>query len=175
MNRAIFFDRDGVLNVSEVRGGRPYAPKRLEDFVLAPGAVEVVSELKQAGFLTIVVTNQKDVGAGITDMSVVDAMHDRLRSAMPLDAIEVCTCVDECPCYKPNIGMLTKAAEEFSIDLTRSYMIGDRWRDVGAGKKAGCTTLFIDWGYDETLQDTPDHIVYSLQQAGSLIKELETR
>jgi D-glycero-D-manno-heptose 1,7-bisphosphate phosphatase len=158
-----------VLNQSEVRGGRPYAPRALEDFRILPGAAEAVARLKAAGFRTIVVTNQKDVGAGLVAADVVEAMHEKLRAAMPLDAIHVCTCTDECPCYKPNPGMLLEAAEAFGIDLARSYMVGDRWRDIGAGARAGCRTIFIDRGYDEALRDVPDHRAADIAEAAALI------
>lgn len=170
-DRAVFLDRDGVLNQSEVRGGRPFAPRELEDFRLLPGATEAVVRLKEAGFRTIVVTNQKDVGEGLVAMEIVEAMHERLRAAMPLDAIYVCTCIDECACYKPNPGMLLEAAKEFGIDLAASYMVGDRWRDIGAGVRAGCRTIFIDRGYDEALRDAPDHRARDLGEAATLILE----
>lgn len=175
MARAVFLDRDGVLNLSEVRDGRPYAPTRLEDFVVAPGAPEAVAALHAAGLKTIVVTNQKDVGAGVTALSTVEAMHDLLRAAMPLDGIKVCTCVDECPCYKPNIGMFEEASAEFGLDLSASYMVGDRWRDVSAGIRAGCTTVFIDLGYSESLRDQPHHQVSRIGEACDLILQLERR
>lgn len=171
--RAVFLDRDGVLNRSEIREGRPYAPRRLEDFHIENHAGECIRRLRDMGFLTIVVTNQKDVEAGLTDKGVVDAMHVKLREAVPLDAIKMCTCLDECPCYKPNPGMLLEAAEEFDIDLTASYMIGDRWRDVGAGKRAGCTTVFIDYNYDEELRDRPDITVADLPGAVAEIEKAE--
>jgi D-glycero-D-manno-heptose 1,7-bisphosphate phosphatase len=154
--RAAFLDRDGVLTRSHVRGGRPFAPRRLEDFDLLPGAAAAVSALRDAGFLTIVVTNQKDVGAGLLQEDTLDEMHRILRQSMELDAIYVCTCVDECPCYKPNPGMLLEAAQAFEIDLANSYMIGDRWRDISAGRRAGVRTVFIDLGYSEALPDPPN-------------------
>lgn len=167
--RAVFLDRDGVLNESEVRGGRPYAPTRLADFRLLPGVPEAVASLRAAGYRAIVVTNQKDVGAGITERAIVDAMHARLEAAVALDAIYVCTCTDECACYKPNPGMLLEAAERFDLDLSACIMIGDRWRDVEAGHNAGTRTVFIDRGYDESLRRPADHTVADLPAAARLI------
>jgi len=163
--RAVFLDRDGVLNRAIVRDGRPYAPRRLEDFIILPEAPGAVSRLKLAGYLTIVVTNQKDVGAGLVAMEVVESMHDALRAAMPIDDVRVCTCVDECPCYKPNPGMLVDAAKDWNIDLAASVMIGDRWRDVVAGRNAGCRTIFIDRGYAESLPFGPDLVVPNIADA----------
>lgn len=164
-SRAAFLDRDGVLNRAIVRDGRPYAPRTLQDFAILPEAPEAVARLKRAGYLTIIVTNQKDVGAGLVAMEVVESMHRVLRAAMPIDDIRVCTCVDECPCYKPNPGMLVDAAKDWNVDLSTSVMIGDRWRDVGAGRNAGCRTILIDRGYSEALRFAPDLTVANIADA----------
>lgn len=165
MIRAAFLDRDGVLNRAIVRDGHPYAPRRLEDFVILPEAPAAVRRLKDAGYLIIVATNQKDVGEGLLARDTLDAMHVRLRDTVAVDDILVCTCVDECPCYKPNPGMLLEAAQNWDIDLSASVMIGDRWRDVGAGHNAGCRTIFIDRGYAESLRHTPDLVATDLADA----------
>ena len=165
MARAAFLDRDGVLNRAIVRDGRPYAPHNLDDFIILPEAPAAVRRLKAAGYLVIVATNQKDVGAGLMSRDMLDAMHARLSEAVPVDDILVCTCIDECPCYKPNPGMLLDAARDWSIDLSASVMIGDRWRDIGAGRNAGCRTIFIDRGYAEALRDTPDMVATDLADA----------
>lgn len=167
--RAVFLDRDGVLNRPLIRDGRSFAPRRLEDFEIYEDAPAAVDRLRKAGFLTVLVTNQKDIGAGLVEAATVDAMHARLRTRVALDALKMCTCVDECPCYKPRPGMLLEAAEELGIDLSASVMIGDRWRDVGAGRAAGCTTVFIDRGYDEPLREIPDMTVGSLNEAADWI------
>jgi D-glycero-D-manno-heptose 1,7-bisphosphate phosphatase len=163
--RAAFLDRDGVLNRAIVRDGRPYAPRSLEDFVIRPEAPQAVARLKAAGYLIVVTTNQKDVGEGLVSRETLDAMHARLAQAVAVDDIRVCTCIDECPCYKPNPGMLLEAARDWNIDLSASVMIGDRWRDVGAGRNAGCLTVFIDRGYSESLRHTPDLTATDLADA----------
>lgn len=163
--RAAFLDRDGVLNRSIVRDGRPYAPQRLEDFDILPEAAGAVARLKAAGYVVIVATNQKDIETGKTKRETLDAMHDRLRAAVAVDDIRVCTCIDECPCYKPNPGMLLEAARDWNIDLSASVMIGDRWRDIGAGRNAGCVTVFIDRGYAEDTRFTPDLTATDLADA----------
>lgn len=175
MIRAAFLDRDGVLNQAIVRDGRPYAPRRLEDFRILPEAPDAMRRLRDAGYLLIVATNQKDVGEGLLARETLEAMHARLRDAMPVDDIRVCTCVDECACYKPNPGMLLDAARDWNIDLSASVMIGDRWRDVGAGRNAGCRTVFIDRGYAETLRHTPDMVATDLADAvDKLLDSLST-
>ena len=163
--RAVFLDRDGVINRSDVRDGRPFAPLRVEEFDILPGVVEAVAALKAAGFLVIVTTNQKDIGEGLASMDVLEAMHDKLRAEVDVDDICVCLCGDHCRRYKPNPGMLLDAARQWNIDLAASIMVGDRWRDVDAGKAADCLTYFIDCGYAESLNHAPDHTVSDLPGA----------
>ena len=147
-DRAVFLDRDGVLNANVERDGRAVAPVRLEDFRLLPGVGDAVRRLKAAGFQVVVVTNQPDIGTGRTAREIVDAMHTELRRHVPVDDIRICTHVDAdgCGCRKPRPGMLLEAAAERGIVLGRSYMVGDRWRDVGAGNTAGCTTILVGAG-----------------------------
>ena len=134
---------------------------------------ESMRRLKEGGFLLIVATNQPDVARGVQRREVVEAMHRRLSTELPIDDIKVCYELDgpACTCYKPKPGMLLEAARERDIDLIRSYMVGDRWRDVGAGKAAGCFTIFIDRGYSEPLTDTPDAVCTDLAAATAVILE----
>jgi len=174
---AVFLDRDGVLVVPEFRDGRSFAPRNLANYAFYPDAAAAVAALKSAGFLTVVVTNQPDIGAGLIAAETVEEMHRRLKAAMPLDAIRVCphTREDKCDCRKPAPGLLISAAEELGIDLARSYMVGDRASDVEAGKAAGCRTLFIDLGY--TAEPRPreaDWTIGSIGAAAELIQEFET-
>ena len=172
--RAVFLDRDGVINRCEVRGGKPYAPRRLQDFRLLPGVGAAVRALKDAGFLIIVVTNQPDIGNGLVDGSVVDAMHDRLRRKLPVDEIKVCPHRQDakCACRKPRPGMLLEAAKYWRINARRSFLVGDRWGDIIAGQALGCYTVFIDRGYAEPRQATPDGYASSLPAAARLILSL---
>lgn len=168
---AIFLDRDGVLNRAVVRGGKPYPPQTLEEFEILSGVEAASHRLKGEGFLLIVVTNQPDVAKGTQRRDVVEAMHDVLRSRLPVDAIRVCWCLEgpDCECYKPKPGLLLDAAREFDLDLSRSFMVGDRWRDVGAGAAAGCFTIFLDRGYAEPLVARPDSTCRSLEEATGVI------
>jgi D-glycero-D-manno-heptose 1,7-bisphosphate phosphatase len=174
LRRAVFLDRDGVINRCEVRNGKPYAPRRLRDFRLLPGVAAAVRELKNAGLLVIVVTNQPDIGNGLTDSAVVEAMHDKLRRAMPIDGVMMCPHRQDagCNCRKPKPGMLLSAAKQWRIDLKKSFMVGDRWGDVVAGQAAGCYTLFINRGYKEPRLTTPDNHAKSLISATRLILSL---
>lgn len=171
MRRAVFLDRDGVINRSEVRGGKPYAPTALEDFEILPGVPDALQRLRDAGFLNIVVTNQPDLATGKQTPAGLDAMHSRLLGMLAIDAIRVCPHVDAagCACRKPAPGLLLDAAREFGIDLAASYMVGDRWRDVEAGQRAGCACLFVDYGYAEKRPENPYIAVKSLAGAAEQI------
>lgn len=168
---AVFLDRDGVLNNSVVRGGKPYPPQTLDELEVMPGAAQAVSQLKAAGFVTVIVTNQPDVAKGKQTRELVDAINHRVMSETGVDYLYVCWCVegDDCDCYKPKPGMLIDAARDHGLDLAQSYMVGDRWRDVGAGQNAGCKTLFIEWGYDEKLSFQPDIVVDDVAEAAQYI------
>lgn len=175
MRRAVFLDRDGVISRSEVRDGKPYAPRRLEDFRLLPGVPKAVAALKRAGFLVVVVTNQPDIGNGLVAASMVQAMHARLRLRVPVDEIRVCPHRQGagCSCRKPKPGMLRAAAKRWNIDLQNSYMVGDRGSDIVAGKAAGCYTLLINRHYSEPLPSRPDRTVSSLPAAVRIILSRE--
>jgi D-glycero-D-manno-heptose 1,7-bisphosphate phosphatase len=171
LNRAVFLDRDGVITRAYVRDGKPFAPTTLEQFQLLPGVVNAIAALKNAGFRVIVVTNQPDVGAGIVAREVVEAMNARIRQECRVDDVRVCyhTEADGCACRKPRPGLLVDAARDWSVDLRRSYMVGDRWRDIGAGLAAGCRTVWIDCHYAETNAENPDIVVKSLAEASQRI------
>ncbi len=171
LRRAVFLDRDGVLNRAVVRDGKPYPPTDLKSFEILPEVGPALAALKSAGFLLIVATNQPDVARGVQTLSTVESMHDILRQSLPLDGI--CACYEEdgpdCTCYKPKPGLLLDAASKLNVNLRASYMVGDRWRDVGAGVAAGCTTIFIDRHYAEDLRDTPDISCGNLAEAAAAI------
>ena len=169
----VFLDRDGVLLQSEERDGKAYAIRNADDMVLLPGVVEAVQALKRAGLVSVVVTNQPDVGAGLVPTSVVEAIHARLGGLLPLDDVRVCyhTDADACDCRKPRPGMLLAAARRWDIDLANSFLVGDRWRDVDAGRAVGCTTFWIDRGYDEPGGGHADFTVASLAEAAAIILE----
>ena len=177
--RAVFLDRDGVLNPPVVRDGHPFPPGTVEEFELYPGVAEKCAELKAAGFVLIVVSNQPDVGRGTQKREIVEAMHDKLRRTVPaLDAIEVCYHAgarhgDPCDCRKPKPGLLRRAAASHNLDLKRSFFIGDRWRDVHCAHAAGCRAIFIDHGYEEPLRHKPDLIVPAFPDAVAYILQTD--
>lgn len=175
---AVFLDRDGVLNESFVGAdGVPRPPAGLAEFVLVEGAAEACRRLGGFGFLRIVVTNQPDVARGAQTREAVEAIHQRLREGVQVDDIRVCyhDDIDLCDCRKPAPGLLMSAAEDWGIDLTASFMIGDRWRDVEAGQRAGCTTILVRTRHAQPLTVEPTVRVDSLAGAVEWVLERVTR
>jgi D-glycero-D-manno-heptose 1,7-bisphosphate phosphatase len=170
---AAFLDRDGVLNRATVRNKKPYPPATLAELEVLPDAPAALRALGKAGLLLIGITNQPDVARGTQRREVVESINAALRAALPLDDLLVCYHDDRdgCACRKPRPGMLLEAAARHGIDLGASFMIGDRWRDVEAGRRAGCTAILIDRDYAETELDgcSPDHTVRSLADASAWI------
>jgi D-glycero-D-manno-heptose 1,7-bisphosphate phosphatase len=174
MKPAVFFDRDGVLNLAVIREGRPYPPADASSTIMLPGAGDLLSGLKHAGFLLICVTNQPDVARGIRSMSDVEAVHCKVREHLPLDDLFMCPHDDgdDCLCRKPKPGRLLEAGRKWGLDLRRSWMVGDRAGDIAAGKAAGCRTIFLDCGYAEAKPDPPaDYSCRNLSEAVSFIKK----
>jgi D-glycero-D-manno-heptose 1,7-bisphosphate phosphatase len=171
--RAVFLDRDGVLNRAFVSDGKPNPPASLDEFSILPDAQACLEELKQKGFSLIVVTNQPDVARGRQSISIIEEMHGRLCRSLPVDEVLVCYHdeADDCACRKPRPGLLLEAQRKHELDLSRSFLIGDRWKDVDAGNAAGCKTAFIDYQYRERGPATePSVRVASLRAAVDWIK-----
>ena len=154
--RAVFLDRDGVINRAIVQNGQPFSPASVGEIALLPDVYEACELLKKNGFHLVVVTNQPEVARGTVDQKNVEKIHQRMSESLPIDRIEVCyDCDDSSEFRKPNPGMLKRAARDLDVDLECSFMVGDRWRDVDCGHAAGCQTIFIDHGYAERLRKTP--------------------
>lgn len=171
MRPAVFLDRDGVLVETEIRRGKPFAPRSLAEFTVFADAKAHCDRLKQAGFILVVVSNQPDVGNGLVARSVVEAMNEKLRAELPLDAVKICYHSQDkgCACRKPAPGLLLEAAKELILDPAASFMIGDRWLDIVAGKNAGCHTILIDRDYAEKEKTRPDATVRSLGEAVDVV------
>jgi D-glycero-D-manno-heptose 1,7-bisphosphate phosphatase len=169
--KAAFLDRDGVLNRPLVRAGRPYPPRKLEELEILPGAVEACARLRRASLTLIVVTNQPDIARGSTTLAEVQAINAALRERLDVDDVRVCPHddSDHCGCRKPAPGLLLDAARDHHIDLSRSFMVGDRWRDIEAGRRAGCRTILIEYGWNERRAEDPDTTVTDLAEAAEWI------
>jgi D-glycero-D-manno-heptose 1,7-bisphosphate phosphatase len=173
--RAVFLDRDGVINKPVIVDGRPHPPAKVEEFELYEDVPSAYAQLEAAGFLLVVVTNQPDVARGRQTRAAVEAMHRKMFDTLPrLSHLEVCWHAgdhwgDPCVCRKPQPGMVLRAAEALNIELSESFLIGDRWRDIDCGHEAGCRTVFIDRNYSESLKKNPDWIVNSFSEAVKVI------
>ena len=169
--RAVFLDRDGVLNAGVVREGKPHPPASVSEVEILPGVPEACRDLARAGLLLIGATNQPDVARGNQLRDEVLRINQLLLSRLPL--LEIRTCfhdnADGCACRKPKPGLLLDAAREHGIDLARSFMVGDRWTDVAAGQAAGCLTFLIAAPYNERDRCAPDHDVADLPDAAQRI------
>src|SRR5664279_1004579 len=176
--RAVFLDRDGVINKPVVRDGRPYPPAEVKDFELYDDVVAGCVRLDAAGYLLVVVTNQPDMARGKQTRAVVEEMHRTMRDALPQIArVEVCWHAgpsrgEPCDCHKPEPGMVWRAAEALGVDLAQSFLVGDRWRDVDCGHRAGCRTILIDRDYSEELRQPPNWTVTSFCQAVETILQV---
>lgn len=171
MNRAVFLDRDGVLIKTNVINGKPFAIRALSELQIFNEALSQLNRLKQINFLLIVVTNQPDIKMGLTSMKTQKSINNKLIEHLPIDLIKICAELEE-ECsgnYKPQPGMLLEASEELNIDLKNSYIIGDRWRDIGAGYNAGTKTILIDYKYSEKLIYEPDFYAHNLSEAVDVI------
>ena len=142
----VFFDRDGIVN-------RPPGPGRyvekVEDFHLLPEFIEALRVVKEKGYKAVVITNQRGVALGKMSLQTVQAIHDRMHEMLKthrvaLDGVYFCPHDHgQCTCRKPQPGMLIQAAGDLGLDMARSWMIGDDERDVEAGRRAGCHTVFV--------------------------------
>jgi D-glycero-D-manno-heptose 1,7-bisphosphate phosphatase len=170
---AIFLDRDGVLNEVHLRDdGTPLPPPSVEEMRLIPGVEAACDRLHELGYVLVVVTNQPDIARGVQTREAVDQMHDFLRERLPLDEVVVCPHddADDCPCRKPRPGMILDAAERLGLDLSRSFCVGDRWRDVEAALRAGVQAVYVDRHYGERPAEGAHAVVASLQDAVPFIE-----
>jgi len=170
--RAVFLDRDGVLNVE---AGYIVCPGDLQ---LLPRAADAVARLTRSGWEAVVYTNQACVGRGLVTLETMDAIHRRLQAEIclaggALAAIYACTHHpdDDCECRKPRPGLLLNAAQDLSLDLTRCWAVGDSPRDIAAAHQAGCRTILVLSGhtreYDADIfpAPQPDHVFPDLNDA----------
>jgi len=166
-NKAVFLDRDGVINKPMIKNGKSYAPRLLKYFKIFPKVKSDVKKLKDKGFKVFVITNQPDIGNKLIKKKTLNEMHSFLKTKVPLDKIYFCphTKNERCQCRKPKPGMIIKASNESKIDLKESYVVGDRKIDIDAGIKAGCKTIFVNHNYYEKKPTKQEKNVKSLHAA----------
>ena len=171
MNKAIFIDRDGVINQLVSRDGGKYSPRLVTDFQIFPYVPDAIKQIRETGYLVVVVTNQPDISRGLLKPNVLDEMHQLLRALCQVDAIYVCPHddSDNCMCRKPLPGMLLQAALDLSIDLETSWIIGDRTSDIDAGLAAGVKTVFVTSGQDGVRPTGVLHSAEDLERATDFI------
>jgi transaldolase len=170
---AVFLDRDGVINRAIVRSNKPFPPMSVAEVEVLPGVPEALARLRAAGYALVVVTNQPDIARGKQTREGVQAIHDYLATLIDVDEFRVCfhDDADGCSCRKPKPGLLTAAPAHA---LERSIVVGDRWRDIEAGRRAGCrAAVFIDYEYDDPRPVDADTHVRSLAEAADWILKLE--
>lgn len=171
--RTVFFDRDGTLNEAIVIAGKPYPPASVEQTRLLPGAAECVAAIKRMGFRVAIATNQPDATTGKTPRATIEAINAYVAAACGIEDVWTCWHVDAdgCDCRKPKPGLLFAAAREGDLDLSRSVMVGDRWRDIEAGRAASCTTILLGAGYAER-PVKPDHFAATLADVARIVAAL---
>jgi len=171
-NRAIFLDRDGVINEVVIENSKPASPRKLEEFRLILDIEKPLQHFRESGFLNIVITNQPDVARGLLSLEVLEKMNRHIKESLPIDDILFCPHDDNdmCLCRKPNPGLIISAAKTWGIDLSKSYFIGDTWRDMEAGKKVGCKTVLLNKSYNNDTHSGYDFKINSLNEVVCLLK-----
>jgi D-glycero-D-manno-heptose 1,7-bisphosphate phosphatase len=171
--RAIFLDRDGVINQAIVRNGKAYPPASIEEVVITDGALEGLTSLKNSGYVLLVATNQPDVARGKLTREIVEEINAYLMEQLPLDRIYTCyhDDADRCECRKPLPGLILRGALEWGVDPSQSFLIGDRYKDIEAGRISGCTTILIGGSYSEAATTKPDYVVKDLITAVKIIEK----
>lgn len=171
MKQAVFIDRDGVVNKSIIRNGKPFSPRNMNQLEILAGVRESVELLKKKGFEVVVVTNQPDVVRGLISLTLVSEMHQFIKHSTGINHFYLCCHdnKDNCYCRKPKPGMLLEAASDLDLVLTKSFLVGDRWKDILAGQQVGCHCFFIDYHYSEPKPVPPFRSVKSLLEAANFI------
>jgi D-glycero-D-manno-heptose 1,7-bisphosphate phosphatase len=169
MNRAVFLDRDGVINRIILKNGKSFSPRNIDEFTFCGGIADFLIESRRSGFLNIVFTNQPDIARGLMDSKTLQSIHDLVLNNLAVDDIFICPHddADNCLCRKPKPGMLNDAAKKWKIDLNDSFVIGDQWKDVKAGKSAGCVTILLDYPYNKNVEC--DYRIMNLRSAQKII------
>ena len=167
---ALFCDRDGVLIEAVTIDGKPKAIETLSEIRYCFGVEAAIKRIKRE-MPVFMITNQPEISRGSISKQSVDSINNKILHDLSLTAIFMCPHddKDECGCRKPKIGLLEMAAQEFQIDLSRSFMIGDRWRDIACAHAGGLKAFFIDRNYDEQHPDPPFFSINHMAELPNLL------
>ncbi len=171
-SKAVFLDRDGVINLTVFRKGAERAPQDMSEFAYVEGVHATLAALQARGYVLLVCTNQPDVARGWQDRDQVLAFHAKIERELPVSRVYACfhDDVDACACRKPKPGLLVQGSDEFGLDLQQSWMIGDRSKDIEAGKAAGCRTIYLRHDHDTAQSGSPDYEITKLEQLLEIIR-----
>ena len=173
LNKAFFFDRDGIVNKSVLIENKPYPPKNIDDVIINEEIKDLMCYLK-GRYYVFVITNQPDFSRGKVKKKDIQLVNSYIQNRLPID--EICTCFHDnhhnCNCRKPKIGFFKYLQKKYSINMKSSFMIGDRKSDIDAGNNAGCKTIFVDFNYNETKPDNQTFTVSNLSELKILVKEI---
>jgi len=153
--KAVFFDRDGVLNNLVERDGSYYSPQNYSDFKIYDEAIDIVQKVQDRGYLAIVISNQPDIARGKLEQSELDKMTKVLFKNLKVDDVFYCTHDDQdnCECRKPKPGLFHLAQKKYNINFSHSIMVGDTWKDVKAAQNANIKMYLIDKDYNQDLKN----------------------
>ena len=170
MNKALFLDRDGVLNNVVVRGALVSSPRSLDEFEIIPESSKLVRAAREKKYIIVVVTNQPDSARGILPREELGKMHEVLRSRLPIDDLEICDSADDTDYRrKPNPGMIVDATKKHDIDLNRSWLVGDSMKDIVAGRRAGVRAILLQTSYNEGIHGSGDYNCNSFNEIIDLL------
>ena len=169
--KAIFFDRDGTIIKTKIsKEKKPIAIKNLKECRIFPSVLKILNKLKK-NYLIFIITNQPDVFRKKNTRKNVIEINKYLLKKLPINEIYTCYCDnDVCNFRKPNNGMLIKASKKYKINLSKSFVVGDRWKDIETGKMTKCKTIFIDKKYNEKTKSKPDHYIKNFYQLNKIFK-----
>lgn len=173
-NKAFFFDRDGILNKAIVKNGKPYSPKFPYQLKKNYEILDLIQYLKKQNFILIVITNQPELRRGGLSKYSSIFMNFLTQKYFLIDEIFVCghDKKDKCKCRKPKNGMLRSAAKKWNIDLKKSFLIGDRWKDIEAGNSVECKTIYIDYNYNEKKPKLYNYKFHNIQNMVKKMKKI---
>jgi D-glycero-D-manno-heptose 1,7-bisphosphate phosphatase len=169
MKKAVFIERDGILNEVQAGPKNQIIPLTLEEFKVKKEADPALRKLKQAGFVLIVTTNQPGLSRGYLNRRELDRMHDIVRRSFVIDDLMVCPHdeSDHCPCHKPRPGLFIEAAFKWHLNLDHSFVISDKWQDAEAARTAGCTSLLLDSPWIGNV-----HHDFVMKDLGSIVEKI---